>query len=193
MRPYEMPSRPPETPGMPPAGLSIGAVRRIFLPDTGNIVGGFDPFFAKAARGAKISCYLDGTKDGGSDADVVSGTKGASLARDSNDVGGLTLWARLGTLHGDPRQRGARSPSVSSETSLWIGCHGSVMAGAPDRSRPHMALRSARQHDRCGRGQAEQRLKNRKADSLSLCDAGHCGEVMGSIGSRHCKPKRRVI
>jgi hypothetical protein len=83
---------------------------KVFLLNTGDIVGGLDPFFAKAARGAKISRYLDGTKDGCSDDDIVSGAKGANLAWDSNGVGGLTLWARLGISHGDPRQRGALSP-----------------------------------------------------------------------------------
>jgi hypothetical protein len=87
-----------------PVNLELSG--RICLLEAGNIVGGLDPFFAKAASGAEIPCYLDGSKDGRSDDDVVSGTKGTTLARDSNDVGGSTLWARLGILHGDPRQRG---------------------------------------------------------------------------------------
>src|SRR6266702_5541751 len=115
-------------PGCHPLAYQLELSGRISLLDTGNIVGGFDPFFAKAARGAKISCYLDGTKDGGSDADVVSGTKGASLARNSDDVGGLTLWARLGMLHGDTRQRGARLGQMCSTISS-----GSTMRSAVTR------------------------------------------------------------
>jgi hypothetical protein len=76
---------------------------RVFLLDPGDIVGGLDPFFAKAARAAKKSCYLNGIKDGHSDHDVVSGAKGANGAWDLNDVGGLTLWAGLGISHGDSR------------------------------------------------------------------------------------------
>lgn len=75
---------------------------RVSLFDARNVIGRIDPFFAKAARGAKITGHLDSTKDGRSDTYVVSSAERANIAGNADDLGELTLRARLRIFHNCP-------------------------------------------------------------------------------------------
>ena len=74
-------------------------LKTVFLLDDGNIVGRVDPLFDETARPAQIARHLDRTKNGRSDADVISGSERASVAGNASDVGGLALWACLRIFH----------------------------------------------------------------------------------------------
>ena len=83
----------------------------VFLLELGEVVGGVHPFLDEAARGTEIPRHLDGANDSSSDHNVVSCAITTDVAWDSNDVGGLALWARLGSSHIGPCHRGVR-PAV---------------------------------------------------------------------------------
>src|SRR5579863_7710869 len=76
---------------------SLGAKRFLEL---GHVFDGVDPFFAEPALAAEIPRHSDESREETpSDHDGVFRSKGANVARDTNDVDTVALGTRLGIFH----------------------------------------------------------------------------------------------